>query len=1003
MAGGGTIFSGANPIVFNTANPIPLFIIQALIIICFSRFLAYPLGLIRQPTVIAEVVGGVLLGPSVMGHIPNFSSNIFPKDSLPFLGLVANLGLIFFLFMVGLELDMRSLRRNFHRAILISVAGMCLPFGLGIAVSYALFQLLGDNHDVPFTSFFLFLGVAMAITAFPVLARILTELKLLRTFVGSITLSAAAIDDVTSWCLLALVVAIINAKSGLVILWTIMCVLGFALFMLIIGRSLMYKFLVYTNSFESGPSQRVMFVIFAVVLASAWFTEIIGVHAIFGGFLAGVIIPHDHGLAVHITEKIEDLVSVVFLPLYFALSGLKTNLGSLDDGLTWGLLVLVIVVACGGKIIGCTIAARFSKLNWRESISVGVLMNCKGLVELIVLNIGYDAGVINTRIFTMMVVMALITTFVTTPLIHFIYPPRFQRLLNDVTSEPEPYTKPVGDEDAEARPSFETTDARSIAELIHRPLSVLVCLNKMQHVPALMALMQFLNPPHAHEPGNPQASPSTLPAAHRADTLDSSPSPSDAFDEKAALAEIREVSSPLTGYFTGLRVYALRLIALTQRNSAVMMSTESEDTMRMDPLMSMFRTFGLLNNISVRSALSVCPTEDFAETLASNSDETRVNYAIVPWSGSGGIDDDQMASPLDYFFNRGGPKEPHQGTSPQHLQFISEVFRRVSCNVAVFIDRGFDISQDAAINPTERHLNGIHSQWTSDAACHAIEASGGRGPVSVFVPFFGGADDRAAVYFALRFAANPNIHISIVRFIRSDELTANDAKLEEKDFVEASNQMTIQRGQQLASLPRAAVRAAAASAQETDHSGISPLSGAAEASVLPYQNTTLQLQSNQADELLFHKLFHTAEALERDPRATHFTLDAYPNVSLELVEASTPLQTAIVRGRDYTARDLVILGRSRGLGPGHKGEIETMLAGNEPRANGTGPGYQPVESNQARDSLDAANTSAGINPTVPVLAHRQNPKYRMLGDGAERFLAANCRASLIVLQSKSHR
>ncbi|RKP36914.1 Sodium/hydrogen exchanger family-domain-containing protein, partial [Dimargaris cristalligena] len=702
MAGGGTIFSGANPIVFNTANPIPLFIIQALIIICFSRFLAYPLGLIRQPTVIAEVVGGVLLGPSVMGHIPNFSSNIFPKDSLPFLGLVANLGLIFFLFMVGLELDMRSLRRNFHRAILISVAGMCLPFGLGIAVSYALFQLLGDNHDVPFTSFFLFLGVAMAITAFPVLARILTELKLLRTFVGSITLPAAAIDDVTSWCLLALVVAIINAKSGLVILWTIMCVLGFALFMLIIGRSLMYKFLVYTNSFESGPSQRVMFVIFAVVLASAWFTEIIGVHAIFGGFLAGVIIPHDHGLAVHITEKIEDLVSVVFLPLYFALSGLKTNLSSLDDGLTWGLLVLVIVVACGGKIIGCTIAARFSKLNWRESISVGVLMNCKGLVELIVLNIGYDAGVINTRIFTMMVVMALITTFVTTPLIHFIYPPRFQRLLNDVTSEPEPYTKPVGDEDAEARPSFETTDARSIAELIHRPLSVLVCLNKMQHVPALMALMQFLNPPHAHEPGNPQA-----------------------------------MSSPLTGYFTGLRVYALRLIALTQRNSAVMMSTESEDTMRMDPLMSMFRTFGLLNNISVRSALSVCPTEDFAETLASNSDETRVNYAIVPWSGSGGIDDDQMASPLDYFFNRGGPKEPHQGTSPQHLQFISEVFRRVSCNVAVFIDR----------------------------------ASGGRGPVSVFVPFFGGADDRAAVYFALRFAANPNIHISIVRFIRSDELT----------------------------------------------------------------------------------------------------------------------------------------------------------------------------------------------------------------------------------------
>ncbi|KAJ1929479.1 K(+)/H(+) antiporter, partial [Tieghemiomyces parasiticus] len=255
-AGAKSIFSGSNPIA--VPSPIPtgydgtaLFIVQAAIIICFCRLLNVGMSRIRQPMVIAEVIGGILLGPSVMGRIPNFSSTIFPPPSLPFLGLVANVGLVFFLFMVGLELDIRSLKKNIHRSFIISLAGMALPFGSGIGVSYALYQLLGTDHDVPFSSFLLFLGVAMAITAFPVLARILTELKLLRTFVGSITLSAAAIDDVTSWCLLALVVAIVNAGSGIIILWVILCTIGFVLLMLLVGRPLMYKFLVYTNSFEN--------------------------------------------------------------------------------------------------------------------------------------------------------------------------------------------------------------------------------------------------------------------------------------------------------------------------------------------------------------------------------------------------------------------------------------------------------------------------------------------------------------------------------------------------------------------------------------------------------------------------------------------------------------------------------------------------------------------------------------------------------------------------------
>ncbi|KAJ1969505.1 K(+)/H(+) antiporter [Dispira parvispora] len=991
MAGGDSIFSGANPVVFSTANTIPLFIVQALIIIFFCRLLHFFLSRINQPLVISEVIGGVLLGPTAMGHIPGFHANIFPKDSLPFLSLVANLGLILFLFMVGLELDLSAVKRNAHRAIGISVAGMILPFGLGAAVSYALYTVIGTNKDVPFGSFLLFLGVAMAITAFPVLARILTELKLIRTYVGSLTLSAAAIDDVTSWCLLALVVAILNAKSGIIVLWVLLTVAGFVVFLFLVGRPLLHKFFVYTNAFENGPNQQVMVVIFVLVLASAWFTEIIGVHAIFGGFLIGVIIPHDHGLAVAITEKVEDLITTVFLPLYFALSGLKTNVGDLSSALTWGYLILVLVVACLGKVIGCTLAARLTKLNWRESLTVGFLMNCKGLVELIVLNIGYDAGVINTRIFTMMVMMALITTFITTPIVTFLYPLRYQRNIDEIENGTSANKSPSNDD--EARPSFETTNARSVAELLSRPLSVLLCLSKMEHMPALMALVQYLNP--STQPGGEIVPGSSTTEKHGKSTDESSKETSIisgvsqekvegmvGHSEKELLKEGAEDMN-YKSYWKGLRIYALRLIALTQRNSAVMMSTESENTLRLDPLVNMLRTFGLLNNVSVHSALSVCPPEEFPETIAQNSDQTHVSYAIVPWSGSGGIDEDATVSILDYIFSR--KTKEFSGTSSQHTQFISDVFLHVPCNVGVYLDRGFNsmnlVNDDVVVQ--HESMNTIHSQWNANPMYPEV----GNACVQVMVPFFGGADDRAAVYMGLRFAANTNIRVSIVRYMRSMEVTANDVQLEEKDFVEASNQMTIMRGQQLASLPRAAL---AETNGQTDHSGVSPLNH--EMSLHPHQDTTLRLQSDQADEMLFHKLFHTAEALERDPKATVFTLEDFPNVSLEMVETSTPLQTAIVRSRNLSSRDLIILGRSKGLGLGHKAELKAMLSGEDSDLN-TKQDYQPVSSNGQTDDI-------GGSAEVPLLARNQNPKYRMLGDAAERFLAANTTTSLIVLQAR---
>ncbi|KAJ1658043.1 K(+)/H(+) antiporter [Dispira simplex] len=990
MAGSESIFTGANPIAFSPVNVLPLFIIQVLIIILLSRFLHLGLARLKQPMVISEIIGGVILGPTVLGRVPNFHSTIFPADSIPFVTLVANLGLVFFLFMVGLELDLGSLRKNIHRSLAISGAGMVIPFGLGVGVAYALYNLLGTNHDVTFTSFMLFIGVDMAITAFPVLARILTELKLLQTFVGTIALSSAAIDDVTAWCLLALVVAIVNAKSGLIILWVFLCIGGYAVFLFTIGRRLLRRFFVYTNSFENGPNQKVMVMIFILILASAWFTEIIGVHAIFGGFLIGIIIPHDHGLAVAITEKIEDLVSTVFLPLYFALSGLKTNFGDLDRGIVWGMLCLVFAVSCFGKLTGCTFAARLCKLNWRESLTVGFLMNCKGLVELIVLNIGYDAGVINTQIFSMMVLNALIITFMTTPIVHFLYPPRFRRTVDEVDNEK--HLAKTLDDDSEHRQSFETTDARSLSELLSRPLSVLVCLSKMQHVPSLMALMKYLNPTSGGESkscespsvqessvqpkGHPLQASDVTSVMTNGKAADVEP------DEKTSGSPSDSMTTPHS-YWQDLQIFALRIITLTQRNSAVMMSTEAENTLRNDPLVNMFEAFGQLNNISVHSALSVCPSEDFAETLAHNSEQTRVNYAIVPWSGSGGIDEDTTVSLFDHLFSFNPPAPT--GTSPHHIQFITEVFLRVPCNVGVFLDRGFQANQTAENDVVVRQetKSGLHSQWRMNLA----RPRRADGPVHIMVPFFGGADDRAAVYMGLRFAANTNIRVIIVRYMHSTEVTANDVQLEEKDFAEASNQMTIMRGQQLASLPQAAL---AATAGQTDHSGVSPINH--ELSLYPHQDTVLRLQSDQADEMLFHKLFHTAEALERDPKATVFTLEDFPNVSLEMVETSTPLQTAIARSRTLTSRDLIILGRSKGLGLGHKAELNTMLS-KSGSVSDTNQGYQPVSSS---GQMDESSTST----EVPLLARNQNPKYRMLGDAAERFLAANTTTSLIVLQAR---
>lgn len=388
-----SVITGSNPVAFDSANvrlsrlncaalifaqPITLFIVQLFIIIVFTQGLGFLFRYIKQPSVVAEVVGGILLGPTVMGRIPHFSARIFPTQSIPYLNLISTIGLILFLFLVGLEVDIGILKRNGRNAALISVAGMVLPFGLGAAVAVPVYHNFVDNERVSFGHFMLFCGVAMAITAFPVLCRILTATKLLDSTVGVIVLAAGAGNDVVGWVLLALTLALVNSSSGVTAVYVLLCAVGWCIILLWPIKKGFHWLLRRTGSIDHGPTPSIMVLTLLIVFASAFVTGIIGVHPIFGAFIAGLIIPHEGGFAISLVQKIDDLVTMLFLPIYFALNGLQVNLSLINTGKDWGYVVLICVVAFLGKFSGCAITARLCKYNVRESSAIGMLMSCKG-------------------------------------------------------------------------------------------------------------------------------------------------------------------------------------------------------------------------------------------------------------------------------------------------------------------------------------------------------------------------------------------------------------------------------------------------------------------------------------------------------------------------------------------------------------------------------------------------------------------------------------------------
>ncbi|KAJ6828451.1 putative cation/H(+) antiporter 19 [Iris pallida] len=647
-------WQGDNPLDY----ALPLIILQICIVVALTRLLAFVLRPLRQPRVIAEIIGGILLGPSALGRNKHFLDAVFPKRSLTVLDTIANIGLLFFLFLVGLELDLRSIRRTGKRALAIAIAGISLPFALGIGASFILRSTV--NKGVAEGPFLVFMGVALSITAFPVLARILAELKLLTTDLGRMAMSAAAVNDVAAWILLALAIALSGSGSPLVSLYVLLTAAVFIAFVAICVRPALAWMARRTP--EGEPVKEIYIcATFVTVLAASFVTDVIGIHALFGAFVIGIMVPKDGPFAGLLIEKIEDLISGLFLPLYFVSSGLKTNVATMSGGQSWGLLALVVGTACIGKIAGTIVVSLAVKVPLREAVTLGFLMNTKGLVELIVLNIGKDRKVLNDETFAILVLMALFTTFITTPIVMAVYKPARR------AGSYKHRTIQRGDSDSELR--------------------VLACFHGSRNIPTLINLIESSRGTRRH----------------------------------------------------GITVYAMHLMELSERSSAISMvhkagrnglpfwnKITSEGTG--DQIVVAFQSYQQLSHVSVRSMTAISDLHTIHEDIVASAKSKRTALILLPFHKLQHVDGSMESIGNEY----------------QHVN--QRVLRHAPCSVGILIDRG---------------LGGT-------AQVSASEVS-----YTIAVLFFGGADDREALAYGTRMAEHPGIALTVVRFVPQPDRTSN--------------------------------------------------------------------------------------------------------------------------------------------------------------------------------------------------------------------------------------
>ncbi|TDQ79951.1 cation:proton antiporter [Sphingobacterium yanglingense] len=395
-------------------HPLAILLAQIVTIIIAARIMGWVCIKIKQPVVIGEMLAGIILGPSLLGlHFPEISAVLFPIDSLSNLQFLSQIGLILFMFIIGMELDLSVLKNKAHDAVVISHASIVIPFTMGVGLAYFLYQYYAPAN-VEFLSYSLFIGISLSITAFPVLARIIQERGLQKSKLGALVITCAAADDITAWCILAVVIAIVKAGAATSAIYTVLLAVAYVLVMIKIVRPFLLR-VGEVNSSKDSLGKREVAIFFIVLLLSAFATEVIGIHALFGAFMAGAIMPESTRFRSMFIEKIEDVAVLLLLPLFFVFTGLRTQIGLLNELEHWLIAGVIILVAVIGKFVGSALAARFVGQSWKDSLSIGALMNTRGLMELIVLNIGYDLGVLSAELFSMMVLMALVTTFMTGP------------------------------------------------------------------------------------------------------------------------------------------------------------------------------------------------------------------------------------------------------------------------------------------------------------------------------------------------------------------------------------------------------------------------------------------------------------------------------------------------------------------------------------------------------------------------------------------------------------
>ncbi|XP_055822230.1 cation/H(+) antiporter 15-like [Solanum dulcamara] len=409
------IWQGDNPLDYS----LPLFIVQLTLVVVITRLLVFILKPIRQPRVIAEILGGVILGPSVLGRSSTFANTIFPRRSVMVLETMANIGLLYFLFLVGVEMDVAVLRRNSKKSLIIAIAGMIFPCIIGSSFSFLLHEKSQNTKE---STFILFLGLALSVTSFPVLARILAELKLINSEIGRTAMSASLINDMVAWIALGFAIAFSENKDmSLASLWVILSSVAFICVCFFVVKPLIERRISQTPEGESISEFNICLILTGVMI-SGFITDVIGTHSVFGAFVFGLIIPSGP-LGLTLIERLEDFVSGLFLPLFFAISGLKTEISAIDGAATWGILCVVIVLACAGKVIGVVLATLYYKMPFYEGLSLGLLMNAKGLVEMIVLNVGKDQKVLDEKSFAIMVIVAIGMTAIITPIVTIVYKP----------------------------------------------------------------------------------------------------------------------------------------------------------------------------------------------------------------------------------------------------------------------------------------------------------------------------------------------------------------------------------------------------------------------------------------------------------------------------------------------------------------------------------------------------------------------------------------------------